>query len=192
MTPGLDWRASYADWPEALAKLEYCDRLMRQLRDQEPAVTAIDLDWDVGNLDLLGGRALRRAGPSPTATCSLPGLDGALQAIFEDLGEPEDPTHDAPRLPAADLIRKWERDAAWPTSSAGPATSPSAPGSCCGIWPTARPPWGSHHLEAECIVELRLDRALEVGGSTAGLEEDVAARDVGRDVLEVELLEEGA
>src|SRR5439155_15579822 len=50
MTPGLDWRTAYSSWPEALAKLEYCDRLMHQLRDQEPVVTAVDLDWDVGNL----------------------------------------------------------------------------------------------------------------------------------------------
>ena len=25
MTPHYDWRAAYADWPEALAKLDYCD-----------------------------------------------------------------------------------------------------------------------------------------------------------------------
>src|SRR5205807_2005631 len=50
MTPGLDWRSAYADWPGALAKLEYCDRMMGQLRDQEPLVTAVDLDWEVGNL----------------------------------------------------------------------------------------------------------------------------------------------
>ena len=56
----------------------------------------------------------------------------------------------------------------------------------------ARPPQEGRDLEAERIVEFRLDRALEVGGSTTGLEEDVAARDVGRDVLEAELLEEGA
>jgi hypothetical protein len=28
MTPRLDWRAAYGDWPEALAKLDYCDRTM--------------------------------------------------------------------------------------------------------------------------------------------------------------------
>src|SRR5581483_4341810 len=26
MTPGRDWRREYADWPAALAKLEFCDR----------------------------------------------------------------------------------------------------------------------------------------------------------------------
>ena len=32
MTPKADWRADYAQWPSALAKLELCDRLCRDLR----------------------------------------------------------------------------------------------------------------------------------------------------------------
>lgn len=36
MSPDIDWRAEYAGWP-ALAKLEYVDRAMEQLRDQSPA-----------------------------------------------------------------------------------------------------------------------------------------------------------
>ena len=40
---GNDWRSAYAGWPEALKKLEYCDRVMRELGDQEPVVTALDL-----------------------------------------------------------------------------------------------------------------------------------------------------
>src|SRR3954451_12628287 len=38
MTPGYDWRSAYAGWPVALAKLEYCDRMMAELRDPDPAV----------------------------------------------------------------------------------------------------------------------------------------------------------
>src|SRR5579885_2821795 len=38
MTPGLDWRAEYAGWPTAVAKLEYCDRTMRELADRDPSV----------------------------------------------------------------------------------------------------------------------------------------------------------
>jgi G3E family GTPase len=37
-------------------------------------------------------------------------LDGALTAIFEDLGLPEDTSIDASRKPAATLIKKMERD----------------------------------------------------------------------------------
>src|SRR5262249_58094424 len=35
MAPGRDWRAEYADWPVALAKLEYCDRTIKELADRE-------------------------------------------------------------------------------------------------------------------------------------------------------------
>jgi hypothetical protein len=37
MTPGLDWRRRYAEWP-ALKKLEYVDALMAELGPQEPTV----------------------------------------------------------------------------------------------------------------------------------------------------------
>jgi hypothetical protein len=50
MTPGADWRADYAGWPEALAKLEYADRTMHELAGSDPAVTAADLDADVGEI----------------------------------------------------------------------------------------------------------------------------------------------
>ena len=36
MTPDLNWRAAYALWPEALAKLEYCDGPMAILNDRDP------------------------------------------------------------------------------------------------------------------------------------------------------------
>jgi hypothetical protein len=39
LTPGLDWRAEYAGWP-ALAKLEYVDRVMREVGDEAPEVAA--------------------------------------------------------------------------------------------------------------------------------------------------------
>src|SRR5215204_5987955 len=52
MTPGLDWKAEYADWPVALAKLRYCDRTLAALADTEPTVTADNLDEDVSELSL--------------------------------------------------------------------------------------------------------------------------------------------
>src|SRR5437879_2078277 len=82
MTPGLDWRAAYADWPEARAKLEYCDNLMRQLADQEPVVTALDLEDEV---DKLTGSLAEHYQSQAFADGEekVPGLDGALQTIFE-------------------------------------------------------------------------------------------------------------
>ena len=106
LTPGLDWRAAYAQWPEALKKLEYCDGMMREVRDREPVTTALDLDWDVGNLDYSVGEhyAEWTAGEKDEPP---PGLDGALRAIFDRLNE-GDGKPDGQR-PAADLIRSWER-----------------------------------------------------------------------------------
>jgi hypothetical protein len=108
MTPGTDWRATYSVWPDAFKKLDYCDRLMRELRDQEPLVTALDLEWEVGNLtDSLAEHYRGQA--FPDNELQVPGLDGALQTVFAGLGEPEAGTA-AEMLPAADLVLKWQRD----------------------------------------------------------------------------------
>jgi hypothetical protein len=108
MTPDSDWRSLYAGWPEALKKLEYCERVMQQLRDQEPIVTAVDLEWEVGNLtDSLG--ELYESWAWSDSDRHAPGLDGALRTIFEELHESADARTQTPRLPAADLIRKWEQ-----------------------------------------------------------------------------------
>jgi hypothetical protein len=99
MTPGLDWRAEYADWPVALAKLEYCDRVMAELRDRPPLVTAADLDEDVGELahtlEEFYGSTANDTAPFPH------GLAGALRAIFDD-------GTDGERRPASELIRSLE------------------------------------------------------------------------------------
>ena len=36
MTPGRDWRSDYTDWPEALAKLEFCDRTVAVINARDP------------------------------------------------------------------------------------------------------------------------------------------------------------
>lgn len=106
MTPDLDWRADYADRPEALAKLEYCARTLAALADQEPLLSAEDADEDVSEM----------ASPlaeyyGTTGGAELPaGLDGSLRAIFENLGTWEDTSTTAPRVPAADLLRRLEQD----------------------------------------------------------------------------------
>jgi hypothetical protein len=38
LQPGSRWRRHYAHWPQVLAKLEYVDGLMRELRDAKPKV----------------------------------------------------------------------------------------------------------------------------------------------------------
>jgi hypothetical protein len=105
MTPGLDWRAEYGAWPVAYAKLAYCSRTIAALRGQDPVVTNTELDEDVGDieysLDQYYGRDTASPGELP------PGLDGALRAIFEDLGAADD-TSDGALRPASDLIRRME------------------------------------------------------------------------------------
>ncbi len=110
LTPGLDWRSEYADWPVALAKLHYCDRSMAALADQEPAVTADDLDEDVGELDYSVDDHYRNLSADPGEPS--PDLDGAIRSIFEDLGRPESLPAETPRAPASGLIRRIERELA--------------------------------------------------------------------------------
>jgi hypothetical protein len=107
MTPGLDWRAEYGAWPVACAKLAYCERTMAALRDRDPVVTSAELDEDVGEIEYsldqyyrVDPAALDGEGPR--------GLDGALRAIFEDLGGAEGMSLEEPLVPASDLIRRLE------------------------------------------------------------------------------------
>jgi hypothetical protein len=103
MTPGLDWRREYSGWPVAAAKLAYCDRTMAALRDRDPVVINVELEEDVADIEYSLGHYYRDEtiglGEVP------PGLDGAIRAIFEDLGPPGQPL-----APAAALIRRLEPD----------------------------------------------------------------------------------
>lgn len=106
MTPGLDWRAEYADWPVALAKLTYCDQILPQLLNQDPIVTADALDLDVSEINHSIDQLYDEQGTVVDAAPA--GLDGALLAIFEDLGDLKDAPPDAPRKLASDLIERLE------------------------------------------------------------------------------------
>jgi hypothetical protein len=91
----------------ACAKLAYCERTMAALRDRDPVVTSAELDEDVGEIEYsldqyyrVDPAALDGEGPR--------GLDGALRAIFEDLGGAEGMSLEEPLVPASDLIRRLE------------------------------------------------------------------------------------
>jgi hypothetical protein len=108
MTPGLDWRREYGAWPVTAAKLAYCERIVAAIRDRDPVVTAADLDEDVGDIEYSLGHYYR---DDPVSSGEIPpGLDGALKAIFEDLGEEEGMTLDEPLAPASALIRRLEAE----------------------------------------------------------------------------------
>jgi hypothetical protein len=106
MTPGLDWRKEYGGWPVAAAKLAYCERAMAAIRNRDPVVTAADLDEDVADIEYSLGHYYR---DHPSAQGDIPpGLDGALLAIFEDVGPDGGMSLDEPLAPADQLIRRLE------------------------------------------------------------------------------------
>ncbi len=82
MTPGRDWRAEYKGWSDALAKLEYVDRVLAELRDTRPVLEDDELDEDVGEIGYSLDDYYRALDPG--AADFPAGLDGALRAIFED------------------------------------------------------------------------------------------------------------
>jgi len=97
------WRDDYCDWPLAYAKLQYCDRTMTELAAREPLLTTVDPDEQVCELPFTAEEYYQDHGANEPEFPQ--GLDGAVKAIFEDLNEPEHAT-DAPRLPAAALVRR--------------------------------------------------------------------------------------
>jgi len=107
MTPHLDWRREYADWAGALAKLELCDRLLRALRDEEPVVTARDLDEDVGEMPYTVQDFYGAVHEESAET--LPGLDGALCSLFAAPSSTATGDGDGERHAAAALLRRLQR-----------------------------------------------------------------------------------
>ncbi len=106
LTPRLNWRERYSDSPGALQKLEYCDRMLQQLKDRDPIVTVDDLDVEASSMSItvkeyydqikLGETTISRS------------LDGDLQVIFaHDLN----PDEGSARLGFASLLLKRHNDA---------------------------------------------------------------------------------
>jgi hypothetical protein len=107
MTPGLDWRREYDGWPEALAKLSYCDRTLGRILDHDPLVTDDEGDEDVAELDYSVGEYYEDEEADAIEPPAFPpGLDGALRAIFERL---TDPAALDDGLRAESLIRSHQR-----------------------------------------------------------------------------------
>jgi hypothetical protein len=104
MTPGIDWRREYEGWPEALAKLSYCERTVARILDRDPLVTDAEPDEDVGEIPYSVGEYYEHESAEPGDSAAFPpGLDGALRAIFERLGDPAGPGN-TPLRTAGSLI----------------------------------------------------------------------------------------
>lgn len=116
ITPGSNWRTEYADWPEALRKLEYGHQTIARIGDMEPLASSINQEDDISEFPGSVAQFYEslEAGAQNLLTLGkleMPaGLDGALKSIFEDLGEREDKSSKAPRKPASALILKLERE----------------------------------------------------------------------------------
>jgi hypothetical protein len=101
MTPGHDWRAEYQHWPDALAKLERCEAIMKAVRNKKPPVHDDELDEPAETIKYSWEDYYRdNELPSPELP---PGLDGALRSIFADLPRAEK------TLPASALIQRSAR-----------------------------------------------------------------------------------
>ena len=106
MTPRRDWRKDYGGWPEALAKLEFCDRTLARLQDIDPLVTDAEPDEDVAQIEFTLEQYYRQFALDDAKFAA--GLDGALQAIFEDYDANDEQAAAANLLPAGALIRRVE------------------------------------------------------------------------------------
>ena len=119
MTPGLDWRADYRDWPGALRKLEYVDRVVRGVagmpaldwpEEPQDVVTVVEVEEseEDGEFDV----TVEQFYAGAAAEIDLPGLDGALRGAFDDAAPDPDLDGDGEpdQLPAGDLARKLEAD----------------------------------------------------------------------------------
>src|SRR5690606_27872105 len=97
-----------ADWPAAAEKLRWCDVKMAAIGSVPPPVTKTELDEHVGDIaetvrEFYGRLADGEEEPMPR------GLEGALRAIFEDLGRPEISDAAVERRPASRLLRRLEQ-----------------------------------------------------------------------------------
>ena len=109
MTPDRDWQSEYPAGSGAHIKLDYCDRALARLREQEPLVTATELDQDVGELTFSLSDYYR---DQPGDGEPSPGLDGDLRAIFDDLAEAAARNPSGETRSASGLIRSLERQLA--------------------------------------------------------------------------------
>ena len=103
ITPGLDWRSEYAARPEALAKLEYCERTVAALLDRDPVVVDDELDEDVGELEYSLAQFYRDlAGADARLGLN---LDTMLRSVFPATATRAGTT---PHVAAAELLRRLE------------------------------------------------------------------------------------
>ena len=112
MTPESAWRELYADSPAALAKLEYCDRMLAALKDKSPDVTSTAIDYEANEINATVQEFYESF---EVGDVRIPrSLDGDLRLIFArrtDSAAPAATAQDAPRTGDAALLMRRQRDA---------------------------------------------------------------------------------
>jgi hypothetical protein len=104
LTPGANWRATYADWPVASEKLQFCEATIRRIGSQPPIIDNLDVD---DRADTLPQSVEEYYHATALAPEKLPaGLDGALRTMFDDFATL--PPNIQAR-PASELMRRLER-----------------------------------------------------------------------------------
>ncbi|HKA92034.1 MAG TPA: putative zinc-binding metallopeptidase [Haliangiales bacterium] len=99
LTPGVDWRKKYAGW-EALAKLEYMDRIMKRIGHQAPVIDPLTVTPDPDELAFTVGDYYRQR-----AKADAPPVDDIGSFLDDDLGEIF--RAEGPGADAASLL--WDR-----------------------------------------------------------------------------------
>src|SRR5947207_10371340 len=101
MTPGRDWRADYAGRPVARGKLEYCDRVVREVAGTPPVLAAEAAAEDEEE-DFFAATLADIYPDAGAGAEELPGLDGALRAALEAVADGGD---GGGRVPGGALVR---------------------------------------------------------------------------------------
>jgi hypothetical protein len=90
LTPGMNWRRKYAGWG-ALKKLEYIDRVAKEIGSQQPKIGELEQDEPVSDLKVsileYYERTTKKGYPKIISQLG-PILDGDLREIFEPTQEP--------------------------------------------------------------------------------------------------------
>jgi hypothetical protein len=84
LTPKSNWRRRYKGWP-AMRKLRYVDRVMRQLREQDPVVTTGDFDVTVEDMRVTVEQFYRRLMKQNGAAVNV-ALESDLLELFVSRG----------------------------------------------------------------------------------------------------------
>jgi hypothetical protein len=102
LTPRSPWRRQYKDWPVALRKLRYVDRVSRAVADVEPIVNTGDVDITPDDIGVTVEQFYQQAARERQARIDI-ALDGHLAKVFL-------PRKPKESRPAADIVNRYKTE----------------------------------------------------------------------------------